>query len=96
MYLIRLFIDLLPFPPVPGADDPDHTLPDGESDGHDALADLSDAVVPFLGVAMFEVSKDDALGVQEGTLGEAEGNMMFSLIFDIVRVIRRLQRLVGC
>jgi hypothetical protein len=36
---------------------------------------------------MLEVSQDDAIRIQKGVLGETEGNMVFSLVFNVFVVI---------
>ena len=43
--------------------------------------------MPFFRVAMLEVSQDDALRIQKGVLGETEGNIVFSLVFNVFAVI---------
>ena len=43
--------------------------------------------MPFFSVAVPWVSQDDTLGVQESMLGEAEGNVVFSLVLDVFGVI---------
>jgi len=43
--------------------------------------------MPFFRVTMLEVSQNDALRIQKGVLGETEGNMVFSLVFNIFGVI---------
>jgi hypothetical protein len=87
VYLIRVFINLLSFPPIPGADDSNHTFPDGESDCHDTFTNLPDTVIPFLSVAVLKVSQDDTIGIQEGMLGDTEDEMVLSLIFKVFGVI---------
>ena len=43
--------------------------------------------MPFFRVTMLKVSQDDALRIQKGVLGETEGNMVLSLVFNIFAVI---------
>jgi hypothetical protein len=43
--------------------------------------------MPFFCVTMLDVSQDDAFWVQKSVLGETEGNIMFSLVFNIFAVI---------
>ena len=43
--------------------------------------------MPFFRVPMLEVSQDDALRIQKGVLGETEGNIVFSLVFNVFAVI---------
>jgi hypothetical protein len=43
--------------------------------------------MPFFRVTMLEVSQDDALRIQKGVLGETEGNMVSSLVFNVFAVI---------
>jgi len=41
----------------------------------------------FFCVAVPDVSQDDAFRIQKGILGETEGNMVFSLVFNVFAVI---------
>ena len=43
--------------------------------------------MPFFCVTVPDISQDDALRIQESILGETEGNMVFSLVFNIFGVI---------
>jgi hypothetical protein len=43
--------------------------------------------MPFFCVTVPKVSQDDTLRIQKGVLGETEGNMVFSLVFNIFAVI---------
>ena len=58
-----------------------------KSDGHDSISNLPDAVMPFFCVAMLDIFQDDALRIEKGVLGETEGNMVFSLVFNVFVVI---------
>jgi hypothetical protein len=85
--LIRFFIDLLSFPPVTGAIDSDDALSKSKSDGYDSITNLPDAVMPFFCVTVPGVSQDDALRIQKGVLGETEGHVVLSLVFNVFAVI---------
>ena len=67
--------------------DSDDALAKSKSDGHDSIRNLPDAVMPFFCVTVPEVSQDDAPRLQKGVLGETEGNMVFSLVFNVFAVI---------
>ena len=43
--------------------------------------------MPFFCVAVADISHDDALRIEKGVLSETEGNMVFSLVFNIFVVI---------
>jgi len=43
--------------------------------------------MPFFRVTVLEVSQDDALRIQKSVLGETEGNMVFSLVFNVFAAI---------
>ena len=43
--------------------------------------------MPFFCVAVPGILQDDALRIEKGVLGDTEGNMVFSLIFNIFGVI---------
>jgi hypothetical protein len=43
--------------------------------------------MPFFCVAVPDILQDDALRIEKGVLGDTEGNMVFSLVFNIFGVI---------
>jgi hypothetical protein len=85
--VIRFFIDFLSFPPVTGAIDSDDAFPKSKSYGYDSISNFPDAVMPFFCVTVPDISDDDALRIEKGVLGETEGHMVFSLVFNIFGVI---------
>jgi hypothetical protein len=87
VYLIFFIIDFSPLSPITGPDDPNRAASKCESNRQYSLAGSPHAIISLFDTAMFQVTRDDSLGIEKRLLGQCEGDAMLTPVLNILSFI---------
>lgn len=84
VYLIFAFIDSFPSPPVASSKYSNYTTAVCKTDSQYPAPNSSEAVIPFLALAVGQVFSDNTVWIAENVLGFREADPVFDLIEEIL------------